>query len=37
MKNKYPSLEEIQAIDSSKYSKEEIALLFAKELIKRLR
>lgn len=32
---KYPALEEIQVIDTHKYSKEEITILFAKELIKR--
>ncbi len=37
MKNKYPFLEEIQVIDTKKYTKEEIAILFAKELIKRLK
>ena len=37
LKEKYPSLGDIQVIDSDRYSKEEIAILFAKELIKRLR
>lgn len=37
MKEKYPSLAEIQVIESSSKSNEEIAILFAKELIKRLR
>lgn len=37
LKEKYPSLGDIQVIDSARYSKEEIAILFAKELIKRLR
>lgn len=32
---KYPALGEIQVIDTQKYSKEEITILFAKELIKR--
>lgn len=34
---KYPSLESIQAIDTGKYSKEEVVILFARELIKRLK
>lgn len=37
LKEKYPSLGDIQVIDSNRYSKEEVAILFAKELIKRLR
>lgn len=37
LKDKYPVLENIQVIESKNYSKEEIAILFAKELIKRLR
>lgn len=32
---KYPALGDIQTIDAQKYSKEEITILFAKELIKR--
>ncbi len=36
-KNKYPFLENIQVIDTKKNSKKDIAILFAKELIKRLR
>lgn len=32
---KYPTLGDIQTIDTQKYSKEEITILFAKELIKR--
>lgn len=36
MSKKYPSLGEIQAISTEKYSKENIVILFAKELIKRL-
>ena len=35
MLNHYPSLEEIQYINTNDYSKEEIAILLAKELIKR--
>ncbi len=34
---KYPAVADIQAIDSSKYSVDEIAILFAKQLIKRLK
>ncbi len=34
---KYPSLEEIQVISTERYTKEEITILFAKELIKRLK
>lgn len=37
MLKKYPLLEEIQYISSEKYSVEEICILFAKELIKRIR
>lgn len=37
LKEKYPFLGDIQTIDSGRYSKEEITILFAKELIKRLR
>ena len=37
LKEKYPLLGDIQMIDSGRYSKEEITILFAKELIKRLR
>ena len=36
MKEHYPSLGDIMAISTDKYSKEEVALLFAKEFIKRL-
>lgn len=36
-KEKYPFGGDIQTIDSGRYSKEEITILFAKELIKRLR
>lgn len=35
--SQYPSLEEIQYIESKDYSMEEICILFAKELIKRLK
>ena len=34
---KYPDLGDIQMISTDKYSKEEIVILFAKELIKRLK
>ena len=34
---KYPEVADIQAIDSQKYSCDEIALMFAKQLIKRLK
>ena len=34
---KYPAVADIQAIDSSKYSCDQIALLFARQLIKRLK
>lgn len=37
MKKHYPYLAEIQAINTEKYTKEEVAMLFAKELIKRLK
>ena len=37
LKEKYPSLADIQCIDTVRYSKEDITVLFAKELIKRLR
>lgn len=37
LQEKYPSVADIQAIDSSKYSCDEIALLFARQLIKRLK
>ena len=37
LKNKYPSVAEIQAIDSQNYSCDEIALLFARQFIKRLK
>ena len=37
LKHKYPSVAEIQAIDSQNYSCDEIALLFARQLIKRLK
>ena len=37
LKEKYPALGDIQVINTNQYSKEEIAILFAKELIKRLR
>lgn len=36
LQEKYPSIADIQAIDSSKYSCDQIALLFARQLIKRL-
>lgn len=35
LKAKYPALEEIQAISTSDYTKEQIAIFFAQELIKR--
>lgn len=35
LRNKYPTVADIQAIESSKNSNEQIALLFAKQLIKR--
>lgn len=37
LQEKYPSIADIQAIDSSKYSCDQIALLFARQLIKRLK
>lgn len=37
LRDKYPRVADIQAIDSSKYSCDEIALLFAEQLIKRLK
>ena len=37
LKEHYPELEEIQVIDTASRSKEDIAILFAKELIKRYR
>lgn len=37
LKVKYPAVADIQAIDSAKYNCDEIALLFAKQLIKRLK
>lgn len=37
LKMKYPSIAEIQAIDSNNYTCDEIALLFARQLIKRLK
>ena len=37
LKQKYPSVADIQAIDSKNYSTDEIALMFAKQLIKRLK
>ncbi len=37
LKEKYPHVADIQAIDSSKYSCDQIALLFARQLIKRLK
>ena len=37
LKEKYPNVADIQAIDSKKYNCDQIALLFAKQLIKRLR
>jgi hypothetical protein len=37
LKEKYPLLGDIQMIDSGRHSKEEITILFAKELIKRLK
>lgn len=37
LRKKYPSVSEIQAIDSRNYSCDEIALLFARQLIKRLK
>lgn len=37
LQEKYPNVADIQAIDSSKYNCNQIALLFAKQLIKRLK
>lgn len=37
LQEKYPKVADIQAIDSSKYSCDEIALLFARQLIKKLK
>ena len=37
LKEKYPKIADIQVIDSSKYSTDEIALLFATQLIQRLK
>lgn len=37
LEEKYPSVTDIQAIDSSEYTTDEIALLFARQLIKRLK
>lgn len=37
LKEKYPMVADIQAIDSNKYTTDEIGLLFAKQLIKRLK
>ena len=37
LKEKYPSIADIQAIDSSKYTCDQIALLFARQSIKRLK
>lgn len=37
LKNKYPTVADIQAIDSANHSCDEIALMFAKQLIKRLK
>ena len=37
LQRKYPNIAEIQAIDSSKYNCDQIALLFARQLIKRLK
>lgn len=37
LKEKYPEMGDIQAISTDRYCKEDIAILFAKELIKRLR
>ena len=37
LRKKYPSVAEIQAIDSKNYSCDEIALLFARQLIRRLK
>lgn len=37
LKEKYPNVSDIQAIDSNDYSCDQIALLFAKQLLKRLK
>lgn len=37
LKEKYPTVADIQAIDASKYTCDQIALLFARQLIKRLK
>jgi TIR domain. len=37
LKEKYPSIADIQTIDSSKYNCDQIAILFARQLIKRLK
>ena len=37
LRKKYPSVADIQAIDSNKHSCDEIALMFARQLIKRLK
>ena len=37
LKKKYPNVADIQAIDSKKYTCDEIALMFAKQLIKRIK
>lgn len=37
LRNKYPNVADIQTIDSKKYSCDEIALMFAKQLIKRIK
>lgn len=37
LREKYPSIADIQAIDSAKYTCDQIALLFARQLIKRLK
>lgn len=37
LKEKYPSIADIQAIDSSRYTCDQIALLFARQFIKRLK
>lgn len=37
LREKYPAVADIQAVESSKHSCDEIALLFAKQLIKRLK
>lgn len=37
LKEKYPSIADIQAIDASKYTCDQIVLLFARQFIKRLK